>query len=57
MVAGSPVADGARAGYAGIMAVKIVALLLLAVLILPVLAGIGRLRNLPRRGPEDDPEA
>jgi hypothetical protein len=38
------------------MAVKIVALLLLAVLVLPVLAGIGRLRNLPRRGPDDPPE-
>jgi hypothetical protein len=39
------------------MAMKIVALLLLAVLVLPVLAGIGRLRNLPRRGPDDPPEA
>ena len=38
------------------MAIKIVAVLLLAVLVLPVLAGVSRLRNLPRQGPGDDPE-
>jgi hypothetical protein len=38
------------------MALKIIALLLLAVLVLPVLAGVGRLRNLPRQKKDEDRE-
>jgi hypothetical protein len=38
------------------MALKIIAMLLLAVLVLPVLAGVSRLRNLPRQKRDEDPK-